>query len=134
MLRRVDSASLSFRKKSFSKSRYVHLWAPGGARRRRWSVDRGAVDEPLRLAGVLSPIPNDVNVRTYWYFQDRFYSENDGLNADQVHALLLTRQQREQRRIDRAQAMVSMGLRRQEQAYRRDVIPDDVKQTSTPPW
>ena len=75
-----------------------------------------------------------VSGRTYWYFQDRFYSENDGLNADQVQPLLLTRQQREQRRIDRAQATVSMGLRRQEQAYRRDVIPDDVKQTSTPLW
>ena len=29
VLRRVDSASLSFRKKSSSKSRYVHLSAPG---------------------------------------------------------------------------------------------------------
>ena len=80
------------------------------------------------MAEDLSTIPNDGEGAYYWHFQDRFYSENDGLTADQVYALLLTRQQREQRRIDRAQAIVSMGLQRQEQAHRRDVIPDDVKQ------
>ena len=57
---------------------------------------------PLRLATVRG--------RTYWQFQGRFYWENDGLDADQVHALLVTRQQREQRRIERAQAMVAMGM------------------------
>jgi hypothetical protein len=61
--------------------------------------------------------------RTYWLFQYRFYWENDDLDADQVYALLVTGQQREQRRIDRVQAMVSMGLRPQGQAYRRDSQP-----------
>ena len=66
--------------------------------------------------------------RTYWHFRDRFYWENDDLDHTEVHALLVTRQQRERGRIERAQAMVAMGTEAQDQARRRDVIPDDVKQ------
>jgi hypothetical protein len=115
VLRRVDSASLSFRKKSFSKSRHVHLWAPGV---RGGHVGLLTEQQLTNLFAWQETYPQSLmtmNGRTYWYFQDRFYSENDGLDADQVHALLVTRQQREQRRIDRAQAMVSMGLQPQDQ-------------------
>ncbi len=69
-----------------------------------------------------------VNERNYWYFQDRFHWENEGLQADQVHALLVTKQQRQQGRIERAQAMVAMGGLPQPRGTRRDIIPDDVKQ------
>jgi hypothetical protein len=50
-----------------------------------------------------------IDERTYWRFKDRFYWENDGLNADEVYALLVTRQWRERGRIKRAEAMVTMG-------------------------
>jgi hypothetical protein len=66
--------------------------------------------------------------RTYWHFQDRFYWENEGLDADEVLALLVSEQQRKRGRIERAQAMAAMGWQPQDQARRRDVIPDDVKQ------
>lgn len=69
-----------------------------------------------------------VRERIYWRFQDRFYWDNDGLDSSQVHALLVTRQQRQQGRIERAQAMVAMGAGPQGQDHRRDVIADDVKQ------
>lgn len=64
--------------------------------------------------------------RTYYEFQGKFYWDNDDLTAEQVHALLVTRQQRQQRTIDRAQAMVAMGEQRQPVA--RGAIADDVKQ------
>jgi hypothetical protein len=64
--------------------------------------------------------------RSLWQFQNRFYWDNDGLTADQVNALLVTRQQRERQRIDRAQAMVAMGAQPRNAA--RGAIPDDVKQ------
>jgi hypothetical protein len=64
--------------------------------------------------------------RTYWNFVDRWWWDNDGLNVTQVHALLVTQLQRQQSRIERAEAMVAMGLEPQ-QAVRRP-IPDDVKQ------
>jgi hypothetical protein len=70
----------------------------------------------------------EIGERTYWYFQDCFYWEDDGLDADELYALLVSRQQRERGRIERAKAMVAMGIQPQDQAHRRDVIPDDVKQ------
>jgi hypothetical protein len=67
-----------------------------------------------------------VGDRVYWHFQDKFYWDNDGLNANEVHALLVTKQQRERQKIDRAQAIVATGL--QPTSNNRTYIPDDVKQ------
>lgn len=64
--------------------------------------------------------------RTYWHFQGRWYWDNDDLDYRQVYALIVTRSQREQAKVERAQAMVAMGL--PSQRYGRAVIPDDVKQ------
>lgn len=127
MLRRVDDAQLSFRKKRFAKSGYVVLWA-GSRSGTVGLLNPMEYNELLDRQRTYPQSLLTMNGRTYWQFQDRFYWENDGLTADQVYALLVTRQQREQKRIDRAQAMVSMGLEPQDQARRRDLIPDDVKQ------
>ncbi|WP_218924467.1 HNH endonuclease [Streptomyces sp. st140] len=67
-----------------------------------------------------------IDNRRYWWFQDRFYWENDNLDGDDVHALLQTRNQRERQRIDRARAMVAMG--EEPRTRERGHIPDDVKQ------
>jgi HNH endonuclease len=67
-----------------------------------------------------------VGERQYWWFRHRFYWENDGLTIAQVYALLITRLQREQATIERAQAMVATGL--QPQPTVRGAIPDDMKQ------
>jgi hypothetical protein len=84
------------------------------------ALKEGQKLRPCRLAGI--------GERTYWYFQDCFYWEDDGLDADELYALLVSRQQRERGRIERAKAMVSIGMQPQDQVRRRDVIPDDVKQ------
>ena len=68
-----------------------------------------------------------ISDRRYWHFQNRFYWENDGLNADEVYAVITTREQRKRQQIDRAQAMVAMGSVPRGTA-RRGKIPDDVKQ------
>jgi hypothetical protein len=79
---------------------------------------------PLRLA--------EIGERRYWQFHDRVYWESEDLDADEVYALLVSQQQlergRKRARIERAKAMVAMGMQPQDQAQRRDVIPDDVKQ------
>lgn len=67
-----------------------------------------------------------VGERSYWWFQNRFYSDNDDLSRSEVHALLVTRQQREQQRIAIAQATVAVGATPQQSP--RGAIPDDVKQ------
>lgn len=68
----------------------------------------------------------EVNERTYWWFQGRTYWDNDDLDADAVHALLVTRQQRETGRVERAKAMVAMG--QTPRVSQRGQIPEDLKQ------
>jgi hypothetical protein len=46
----------------------------------------------------------------YWQLQDRIYWENEDLDADEVYALLVSQQQRERRRTERAKAMVAKGM------------------------
>jgi hypothetical protein len=37
-----------------------------------------------------------VGERTYWWYRDRFYSDNDQRSQGDIHALLVTRNQREE--------------------------------------
>ncbi len=73
------------------------------------------------------PVPlGRIGERRYWWFQERFYWDNDDLNQQEVYALLVTRQQRERQRIEMAQAIVAVGAAPRPAA--RIGIPDDVKQ------
>jgi len=79
-----------------------------------------------KLNATMPVLVGQVGERRYWLFQGRYYWDNDGLDGDQVHALLVTRQQRDDQRIARAQAMVAMGTAPRPSA--RGAIPDDVRQ------
>ncbi|WP_197273552.1 HNH endonuclease [Arthrobacter sp. ZBG10] len=68
-----------------------------------------------------------VNGRRYWHFANKFYWENEGLQWDEVHAILVTREQRKRQHIDRAQATVAMSSAPRNATVRK-VIPDDLKQ------
>lgn len=85
----------------------------------QWTADRAR----QKSHPVLTLSTTDRNL---WQFQSRFYWDNDGLDASQVYALLVTRGHREQQRIERAQAMVAMGTAPRGQV--RGAIPDDLKQ------
>ncbi len=67
-----------------------------------------------------------VGDRSYYEFQGKFYWDNDDLTPQQVHALLVTRQQAQQRRVERAESMIAMGEQREPSV--RGHIADDVKQ------
>lgn len=68
-----------------------------------------------------------ISGRRYWLFENKMYWENDGLTRDEVHAVLVARQQRSQQYIDRAQATVAMGSTPRSSTARQ-AIPDDLKQ------
>lgn len=68
-----------------------------------------------------------IGERRYWQFRSKFYWENDRLTRAQVHALVVTREQRQVQQIERAQATVAMGTAPRNSTTRRS-IPDDVKQ------
>jgi hypothetical protein len=61
----------------------------------------------------------------YWLFQDQFWWEDEGLNADEVRTLIEARRMRERARIERARALVAQSLNPSES--RRGGISDDVK-------
>jgi hypothetical protein len=44
--------------------------------------------------------------RRYWWFHDRFWWEDAGLGAEDVRALVLDRERRARRRLDRAHALM----------------------------
>lgn len=64
--------------------------------------------------------------RRYWKFRNRCYWENEGLSSNQVYALLLSREQLSQQRVDRAEATLALSSAPRVATQRRR-IPDDVK-------
>ena len=54
------------------------------------------------------PYPLPAKDRTYWHFQDRFFSDADGLDANKVRALVLTRRERREKDAQRAEAILAM--------------------------
>ncbi|WP_220033871.1 HNH endonuclease [Arthrobacter psychrolactophilus] len=68
-----------------------------------------------------------IGERRYWQFRGKFYWDNDRLTGAQVHALIVTREQRQVQQIERAQATIAMGSAPRSSTARRS-IPDDVKQ------
>lgn len=56
------------------------------------------LDEPL--------IVLEDGTRRYWWFRDRFWWEDAGLVAADIRALVLDRERRAQRRLDRAHALM----------------------------
>ncbi len=60
--------------------------------------------------------------RRWWWFRDSFYWEDEGLTAHDVMALVVERDTRKRRRLERAHAAL-----RREDVPRREPIPRDVR-------
>ena len=93
---------------------------PGRCSRQQfWAMVEQSETFPLCFIGVKE--------RSYWRFDGRWFWDNEGLTADQVHALVVTRDQRRQATINRAQTMVAMEEMPVVPAS-RGLIPEDMKQ------
>lgn len=68
-----------------------------------------------------------IGERTYWQFGGRFFWDNDELTANEVHAVLATRKQRDDARIRRAQEIHASDTDVTVPARRRPGIPEDVR-------
>lgn len=126
MLRRAENVGLDHQPGLFTGRGWVVLRV-GRSRHRVAKVHRtvfaASTDHQRRYpAPVLK-----LGERRYWQFQDRFYWDNDDLTAQQVCALLVTRQQREAQRIDRAEQILAV-VGHPGPGPRRGAIADDVKQ------
>jgi hypothetical protein len=63
------------------------------------SVERQSISKMSRTAQERLDVVRERTDRNLWQFQSRFCRDNDGLNASQFYALLVTRGMREQQRI-----------------------------------
>jgi 5-methylcytosine-specific restriction endonuclease McrA len=126
MVRRAENVSLSFVPNFITRRGWLTVTvgrsAYRTARLRQQDVDQMSLGQHRFPIFLLT-----VGERSYWRFQDKFYWDNDGLDADQIHALLTVRQQRQQQHIERAQAIVAMGAQPRKPSQ-RSRVPDDVKQ------
>lgn len=125
MLRRAENVGVRFARGVFTTKGWVYV-SIGKQEFRTAKMDQQDFDGMQRQQANYPVLIALRGSRSYWQFQGKFFWENDELSADEVHALLVTRQQRERRRIDRAQAMVATGL--QPRQNRRGHIPDDLRQ------
>jgi hypothetical protein len=126
VLRRAENARVGHTYNVFTRKGWVTLSLGKSGIHRARKVYR---DEFEHLAGLQRSFPQAVlrlGDRTYWWFQDRVYWDNDCLNADEVRALLVTRDQRQRQQINRAQEIVAIG--QLPIPPRRGAIPDDLKQ------
>ncbi len=64
--------------------------------------------------------------RAYWRFGDRWFWDNEGLNAEEVYTLIVTRDQHRQASISRAQSTVAMA--QEPTPVVRGAIPENLKQ------
>ncbi|HWI73569.1 MAG TPA: HNH endonuclease signature motif containing protein [Baekduia sp.] len=71
------------------------------------------------------PVLHAPGGRTYWWCMDRFFWEDDDLDAGDVFALVYERQVRARRRLARAHATVALD--QTPPAPRREAIPRDVR-------
>jgi hypothetical protein len=75
------------------------------------------------------PVAEDER-RTWWMYRDRFFWEDDGLEAEEVEALVHERDRRLRRRIERARDLMEAEAGAGEGAGgapRREAIPEDVR-------
>jgi hypothetical protein len=71
------------------------------SRRAHAAAARVQAERPLAVAAVAE------DRRCYWWFRDRFWWEDDGLAEADVMALVLERERRLERRLDRARATLA---------------------------
>ncbi|WP_354697970.1 HNH endonuclease [Paraconexibacter sp. AEG42_29] len=119
-----DGRSLLGRRWRFESGRQVSSarWSARQVRR----LLRAADDDPVLLL-------DDGRAR-YWLYSGRFYREDDGLDADDVLALVTDRDVRSRRRLERARAVLaqeeekrSPGTPPDGRAPRREAIPRAIR-------
>lgn len=130
VLRRIDSAHIEHEPHWLTGR--ADLWLLTGRQRlqvgRRISARRvKELDRQQRSRPVAYRAQSDP--RTFWRFQDRWFVDRDDLDADEVQALLVTRERRRLATVSRAQAQVHGAEVASQGAVRvRGYVSDEVKQ------
>jgi len=88
-------------------------------------LGRGAYARAAR-AQLEDPVPlMETGGRGWWWYRDRFYSEDEGYEPGDVVALVAERERRRRRRLERAHA--ALHQEHAAEATRRDPLPREVR-------
>jgi 5-methylcytosine-specific restriction endonuclease McrA len=126
MLRRAENAQLIHRTRWFTKRGPVTLSVGRQGCLVYKKLHRAQLAELIGRSDGYPVCFGRIGERNYWLFAHRWHWDNEDLDADQVYALIVTQEQRNQARINRAQTMVAM--QQEPVPALRGAIPDDVKQ------
>ncbi len=125
MLRRADNADLRWRKKFLSSKGITTFYV--GKKPYLMRSRTLAEFELMQVKQLEDPVGIfEISGKKYWYFHDRFWWDNDGLEAIEVKALLVSREQAERRKVERAKENLVRGETAPEN-LRRKAIADDVR-------
>jgi 5-methylcytosine-specific restriction endonuclease McrA len=127
MLRRADNLTLHFAPSFWTGKGGVTVTigktqAYATAKLRKTQFEALSTSQRMEPVHVLT-----VAHRANWQFQGRFYWPDEPLTSTALHALLVSRQRKQQQQVDRAQQLVAMTHLPARVASRR-AIPEDVKQ------
>lgn len=116
MLREVTNGALVRRGRHwrFAQGDVVH--EPAWSTRRMRALARAQLEEPVAIV-------RDAR-RCIWVFEDRFYVEDEGLQAADVLALVRERERRARRRLERAHATL---VREAAPAPARERVPRELR-------
>lgn len=126
MLRRAENVGVTHRQGLFTNKGPMTLHV---GRQSYVMIPKLPVEQYRQMLASSAGLPvlfGTVGARAYWLFEGKWFWDNDGLTADEVYAVLVTRGQRRQAQIDRAQSMVAMQQAPVPSV--RGAIPDDGKQ------
>jgi hypothetical protein len=129
MLTRVENFSITLVPHFLSKRGHVRVDV--GKKWYEWKNWRLTNEEFYQFLAERQVIPYrfDLEGKTYWLFEDRFYRDSEGLTADEVKALLLTRKKQQRSRIERAKTISASptAIQNFNSTRPRTAIPDDMK-------
>jgi len=108
MLRRAERVHVSHKPGAFTNKGPVTLQIGSKAYITIAKIHRNDYQRMLDYSAHHPICFGRVDDRTYWLFRNRWHWDNDGLTSEQVNALLVTRDQRNQAQINRATTMVAM--------------------------
>ncbi len=117
MLREINNGALVRRGRRWRFARGDVVEAPAWSTRRMRALARAQLQEPIAIV-------RDGH-RCTWVFEDRFYSEDEGLEAADVLALIRERERRARRRLERAHATLARDGA--DSAPARERIPREVR-------
>jgi 5-methylcytosine-specific restriction endonuclease McrA len=125
MLRRAENVTMIHRRGLFTRKGPVILSVGRQAYTTFGKMHQDAYRAMVEASAWQPVHCGTIGARQYWLYTGRWFYDNEGLTVDQVHALLITRDQRNQTTINRAKTTAAMLS--QPTPTVRGAIPDDLK-------